>query len=273
MKVFRDLTLGQYRPGTSAVHRLDPRVKLGACLLALITVFLPGPVWGVACTWPLLALGLAASRIPLGTFFRGLRPFRWLFVFTCVLHGFTTPGQSLVSIPLELIDLTVEGLVRGGWVSAQLATAIAFSSLLTLATDPLDLIWAFERLASPLARVGIPVGEFCVTILLAIRFLPILGQEAERLTLALRAQGIDTAKGRLTERIRGHTLLLSSLLGQVLRRAETLALDKEMRGWRSGARTTSSQTHGIGRSELMALGVALLSMFAVLGLTRWVSVP
>ena len=145
MKFLRDLTLGRYLPGTSSVHQLDPRAKLLACMLAVITVFLPSRTWGLVCAWPLLAVGVAASRIPLGYFLRGIKPFAWLFGFPLILHGLTTPGQILVRLPFLAVALTLEGLTWGAWVSAQLATAIAFSSLLTLTTNPVELVRALEH--------------------------------------------------------------------------------------------------------------------------------
>lgn len=260
MKVLGDLTLGQYLPGESSVHRLDPRAKLGACLVAMVAAFLPGAAWRAASTWPLLALGVAVSGIPKGYFLRGLRPFGWLFAFTVVLHGLTTPGRVLVPVPFTGIGFTLAGLGQGAAVSAQLATAIAFSSLLTLTTNPVDLVWGLERLASPLARLGLPVGEFCVTTLLAIRFFPILHQEADRLILALRARGIDPGEGSLRERVHNLQALVVPLFRQVFQRAETLALAMEIRGYRPGVRRTSWRAHGFGRAEAVALGLALCTL-------------
>lgn len=262
MKVLRDLTLGQYLPGSSPVHRLDPRAKLGACLAAMTAAFLPGSAWNVAMTWPLLLLGVGVSRVPPGYFLRGLRPFGWLFAFTLVLHGLTTPGRLLVPVPWTGVGFSGRGLVQGIAVVAQLATAIAFSSLLTLTTSPVDLVWGLERLGSPLARLGLPVGEFCVTTLLAIRFFPILHLEADRLVLALRARGIDPGEGSLRERLRNLPALVVPLFRQVFQRAETLALAMELRGYRPGVRRSSWREHGFHRAEAVALGLAMLTLAA-----------
>lgn len=266
MTLLADLTLGQYLPGASRLHRLDPRAKIAACFVALAAALAGPSAWTCAAAWPLLALGIAASRVPVGCYLRGLRPFVWLFAFTVVLHALTTAGQSLPSFPWGPLDATRQGLGQGLAVSAQLATAVTFSSLLTLTTNPVDLVWALERLASPLKRLGLPVGEFCLTVLLAIRFLPILRQEAERLGLALRARGVDPGEGRLPQRVRALAPLVIPLFRQVFGRAETLALAMELRGFRPGAPRTSWRMRRPGRAEAVALALSGLTLAASLAL-------
>jgi len=255
-----DLTLGQYLPGDSPVHRLDPRAKLIACLLALSGAFWPRAPQAFLAAWPLLALGVVVSEVPLGYFLRGLRPFLLLFAFTVALHGLTTAGASVPPFPLGPVDVTRQGLAQGLSVSAQLATAVGFSSLLTLTTNPVDLVWALERLASPLKRLGLPVGEFCLTVLLALRFLPILREEAERLTLSLRSRGLDPARGGPVARVRNLMPLVVPLFRQVFERAETLALAMEIRGYRPGAPRTCWRVRRLGAAEGVAavLGLATL---------------
>jgi energy-coupling factor transport system permease protein len=262
MKILRDLTLGQYIPRRSSVHALDPRAKLGACLLAMCAAFLPGCAWGVLATWPLLGLGVALSGIPVGYYLRGFRPFLWLFAFTLPLHALSTPGTAALQLPLLPLVITWEGLASGTLVCAQLATAVAFSSLLTLTTRPVDLVWSLERLASPLARFKVPVADFGVTMLLAIRFFPILYQESERLLTALKARGIDLAEGGVRQRVRNLGPLVVPLLRQVFRRADSLALAMEIRGYRPGLPRTSWRARGLGTGEAVVLGLALATLAA-----------
>jgi energy-coupling factor transport system permease protein len=273
MKFLRDLTLGRYLPGISSVHQLDPRAKLVACGLAVITVFLPSRTWGLVCAWPLLAVGLGVSRIPLGYFVRGIRPFVWLFACTLILHGLTAPGQSLLRLPFLPVDLTLEGLTRGAWVSAQLATAIAFSSLLTLTTSPVELVWALERLGSPLARLGVPVRDFCAATLLGLQSLPILSQETDRLITTLRAQGRDPTAGPFAQRLRNLTPFLTLLLRQVFQRAETLVRDMDRDDFRPGVRSATWRVGGLGFHEAAALGGALMVVGTALGFGLYGSGP
>ena len=260
--MLRDLTLGQYLPGDTPVHRLDPRAKLGACLVLMAAVFAPGGVGSAVAAWPLLALGIGLSRVPLGYFLRGLRPFGWLFAFTLALHALTTPGRALVEVPGGRVPVTAEGVVAGLDVAARLATAIAYSSLLTLTTNPLDLVWAFEWAARPLERVGVPVGEVGISLLMAIRFVPILQREAERLGVAVRARGIELDRGPLRERVRALRPLLIPLFRQVFLRADSLALALEVRGYRPGVRRVPWRARGLGVPEWIALGLCAATVAA-----------
>jgi len=262
MRLLRDLTLGLYHPARSPVHSLDPRAKLAVCALGMGSALLPGSALGAAGAWPLLLVGLAASRVPAGVFFRGFRPFSWIFLFTVLLHALTTPGRELIGVPGTGWEVTLEGLAGGGAVAAQLATAVGYSSLLTLTTSPSELVWALERLGRPLSRLGVPVGDFCVSAFLALRFFPILRQEAERLGFALRARGVDPSAGGPRQRARALVPLVVPLFRQVLQRAEALAMAMEVRGYPSAAKRTSWKTSGFGANELIVL---LFSSMTLLG--------
>lgn len=221
MTLFQDVTLGRYLPGDSPVHRLDPRAKILACLLVLAGSFVSGSGWGVVACWPLLAYGVHASKVPVTTFLRGLKPFGWLLAFTVAVHGLTTPGTTVGIFPL----LTWEGVTRGSALAAQLATAIGYSSLLTLTTDPAELVWGMERLLSPLGWLGVPVEEFCFTLLMALHFFPILHEEVE--TLSARQEG-NKPRG-LMARARYAARLVAPLFRNALARAETVGLELETR--------------------------------------------
>ncbi len=260
MRLLRDLTLGLYHPARSPVHSLDPRAKIAVCALGMGAALLPGSALGAAGAWPLLLVGLAASRVPAGVFFRGFRPFSWIFLFTVLLHALTTPGRAIIGVPGTGWEVTLEGLAGGGAVAAQIATAVGYASLLTLTTSPSELVWALERLGSPLSRVGVPVGDFCVSAFLAMRFFPILRQEAERLGLALRARGVDPSAGGPGQRARALVPLLVPLFRQVLRRAEALALAMEVRGYPAPGRRTSWKTSCFGANESIALLFSVMTL-------------
>jgi len=266
MRLLRDLALGLYHPARSPVHCLDPRAKLAVCALGMGAALLPGTALGVVGAWPLLLAGLAASRVPAALFFRGFRPFSWIFLFTVLLHALTTPGRELVGIPGTGWEVTLEGLAEGGAAVAQLATAVGYSSLLTLTTSPSELLGALERLGRPLSRLGVPVGDFCVSAFLAMRFFPILRQEAERLGLALRARGADPSAGGPRQRVRALVPLVVPLVRQVCRRAEALALAMEVRGYPSQGTRTSWKLSGIGAKELFALIFASLTLASAMAL-------
>lgn len=266
MRLLRDLTLGAYYPARSPVHALDPRAKLGACCLGAGAALAAASLGGTAGAWALLAAGVAGSRVPPGLFLRGFRPLGWLFAFTVLLHGLTAPGRAVAVIPGTGCALTREGLAAGGLVAAQLAAAVGFSSLLTLTTSPGDLVWAMERLGAPLARLGVPVGEFCVTAFVALRFFPILREEAERLGRALRARGIDPARGGPLRRARVLGLAAVPLFRQVFRRAEAVGMAMEARGYPPSGRRGPWQPSGFGARESLALALSGLTLAGALAL-------
>ena len=269
MRWLQDITLGLYLPRDSAVHRLDPRAKLVVCAVLMTAVFVPGGGPVVLCAVPPLVLGVWLSRLPVGLVLRGLRPFVWLFAFTALLHAVTTPGQAWFTVPGFRVPVTGQGLARGVAVAGQLAAAVTFSSLLTLTTRPTELVWGLERLGAPLARLGLPVGEFCVSMLLAIRFFPLVQQEAERLRLALAARGAEGAAGGLRRRIQNLSPLLASLFRRVLGRAEHLALAMELRGFVPGRPLGAWRPYRFATAEWLACGLAGLTLGLALWLRRW----
>lgn len=231
MKFLRDLTLGHYYPTDSAIHSLDPRVKLIGLFLSGITLFTLDKLWGLALFF-LAALWLTrCSHLPLTTVLRGLRPFGWLFLLTACLQLFFTSGQPVVPFDLGPLNVTREGIHQAIRIGGQLALFILFSSILTLTTSPMELLRALEKFGSPLTRVRIPVPDLCLAMLLCIRFLPILGQEAERIVEAQTARGIDLKSGTWRNRLEKFHGIFLPLLYNVLGRAEELATAMAVRGY------------------------------------------
>lgn len=231
MKFLRDLTLGHYYPMNSPVHALDPRIKLIGLCFAGITLFaldkLPGlGLFFLASLW-LIRL----AHLPLATVLRGLRPFVWLFVLTACLQLFFTSGRPLFPFDLGPLTVTWEGLHQAVRIGGQLSLFILFSSILTLTTSPLDLLRALEKFGSPLARIRIPVAELCLAMLLCIRFLPILGQEAERIVESQMARGIDPHSGTWRNRLEKFHSIFLPLLYNVFWRADELATAMAVRGY------------------------------------------
>jgi energy-coupling factor transport system permease protein len=255
MNLVPETVYGQYLPGTSTVHRIDPRAKLIACLMAMAATFAPGRPWGVVCAWPLLVLGTGAARLPPARFLRCLRSFGWLFAFLVVLHGLTGRGAEPRPNWMPPLGLSADGLVVGVRVASQMATAIAFSSLLTLTTSPAELVWAVERLASPLVRLRVPVRGFCFTLLVALRLLPKLFEEAERLGTVPGPE----AKG-VRALVRRHSSRMAALFRRALERAEAeAALAEDLEPERFGG---SVKKGWLGLSEGFAVGVAMLTAVA-----------
>ena len=237
MKFLQDLTLGHYYPVASPVHALDPRVKFFALFMSAITLLTMQGLGGLPLFFG-AALAIARlARLPLRKVLRGLRPFTTLLLLTVCLQIFLTEGEILVSLgPLQV---TREGLYQAVRICGQLALILLLSSLLTLTTSPLELLRAMEKLGMPLTRLKIPVPDLCLAMLLCIRFLPILGQESQRIMEAQRARGIDPSFGTWRERFQKFRGIFLPLLYNVIWRAEELATAMAVRGY---GRTVDKQT-------------------------------
>ncbi len=266
---FLNITLGQYYPEDSFIHRLDPRFKivsLAALMLLTFTVSVPLAVLGHTAA---LFGCMLASGIPLRIFARGLKVFFFLLLFTAILHLFFTPGNTLFQIPGPVpLRITQEGVVRGGLVSWRLLTVITLSSLLTFTTTPLKITRGLETLLSPLARVRFPVQDFSLMMMMAIRFIPVLTSETERVWKAQRSRGADLGKGSLKKR--GRTLLsvILPVFTGLFRRADELATALEARGYVPGKPRTSMYPLDWGRGDSVAL-LALLIWSVILISIGW----
>jgi len=238
MKFLQDITLGQYLPGGSFLHRLDPRTKFLSLIFLMVATFLIQSVWAMALLWFLFFLALSLSGLPWAYVFRGVRSFLWLFLFTAAVHFFFTPGPSLPFFPLGFIDITWTGVAKGLFVAAQLSLAILFSSLMTLTTSPLRLASGLEKLIAPLKRFRVPVEDFSLMTMLAIKFIPILLEETNRIMKAQSARGVDFESGTFFQRARNLLPVLTPLFHSVFKRADDLAVALLARGYISGAKRT-----------------------------------
>jgi energy-coupling factor transport system permease protein len=238
MKFLQDITLGQFMPGGSFLHLLDPRTKFLSLILLMLAAFLIHSYWALALLWSCFFLALTLSGLPWAYVFRGVRAFLWLFLFTAVVHFFFTPGPSLPFFPLGFIDITWPGVAKGLFVAAQLFLAILFSSLMTLTTSPLQLAYGLEKLLGPLKRFRVPVGDFSLMTMLAIKFIPVLLGETQRIIKAQSARGVDFESGNFFRRARNLLPILTPLFHSVFKRADDLAIALLARGYVSGAKRT-----------------------------------
>jgi energy-coupling factor transport system permease protein len=238
MKFLLNITLGQYMPGDSFLHRLDPRTKFISLLLLMIVTFLIKAFLALTLVAAIFFLALFFSGLSWAYVFRGVRSFLWLFLFTGAVHLFFTPGPSLPLFPLGFINITWTGLERGAFVAAQLFLAIIISSLMTLTTSPLQLAHGLEKLIVPLKRFRVPVEDFSLMTMLAIKFIPILLGETNRIIKAQSARGIDFESGSFFRRAKNMVPILTPLFHSVFKRADDLAVALMARGYVSGARRT-----------------------------------
>ena len=189
--MIRDITLGQYYPGNSYVHRLDPRVKILATLLYIVSLFVVDDFIGFAVVFLGLAVVIAVSKVPLRFILRGLKPVFIIILFTFVINMFMIQGETLVSF--GFLTITREGLRTAVFMAVRLILLIIGSSMLTLTTRPISLTDGIEALLSPFKKLGLPAHELAMMMTIALRFIPTLLEETDKIMKAQQARGADFA--------------------------------------------------------------------------------
>ena len=252
------IVLGQFVPGDSPVHRLDPRTKILAMIAYIVLVFLVRamPVFAVPLLFVLGAL--LASGVPARYALSSLRPMRWLIAFMFLINLFFTQGERVL-FSWWIVRVTAEGVRQAVFISLRLILLVAGTSLLTLTTSPIALTDGLERLLKPLKRIRFPAHELAMMMSIALRFIPTLLEETERIRKAQMARGADFETGGLLARARAMVPLLVPLFVSAFRRADELAMAMESRCYHGGeGRTRMHELHYARRDLLAALLIALL---------------
>ena len=253
--MLRSVTIGQHIPGDSLIHRLDPRTKILSSIVLIVLLFVVKGFIG----YGLVALGIAlvvrASNIPLRFVLRGVRPLMVILVFTLTLHLFMTDGRIIFQI--WFLKVTWEGLIRGLMMGTRLLLLIIGTSMLTLTTSPMQLTDGIETLLRPGKKIGIPAHELAMMMTIALRFIPTLLEETEKIMKAQMARGADFQSGGLTQRAKSLLPLLVPLFVNAFRRADDLAIAMEARGYRGGEGRTKLKELKFQRVDAVAMGLVL----------------
>lgn len=227
------MIFGRYVPADSVVHRMDPRSKLTLVFLFVCVIFLANNwlTYGLIALYSILMLGL--SKIPVRFLYGGLKPILWIILFTLILQlFFTTEGTLLFKFgPIKVYD---EGVRQGIFISCRFFFLILMTSLLTLTTSPIEITDGVEYLLVPLKKIHFPVHELALMMSIALRFIPTLMQETDKIMKAQMARGVEFSSGPLKERIKAVIPLLIPLFVSSFKRAEELATAMEARGYRGG---------------------------------------
>ncbi|MFC4620274.1 energy-coupling factor transporter transmembrane component T family protein [Camelliibacillus cellulosilyticus] len=257
------LIIGQYVPGRSIIHKIDPRAKLIAVFLLVVVVFLANnwPAYGLVILFT--AIGLISAKIPFRFIYRGLKPVLFIIIFTFVLNVlFTHRGETLFQ--WGFIQLTTEGLKQALFISVRLLTIIIATTLLTLTTTPIEITDALEVLLGPLKKLRFPVHEFALMMSIALRFIPTLTEETEKIMKAQSARGVDFSSGSLARRAKAIVPLLVPLFVSAFKRADELAMAMEARGYRGDVgRTKWRLLEWRLRDTLLLLSIILLTVALV----------
>lgn len=253
-----DITLGQYFPARSIMHRADPRLKICLIIFSIILIFSAGNFFSLALAVGYVLLGIALSRTPFKLYLKSLKPVLFIIVFTAVLNIFYGTGEPLWQ--WGLIKITRNGLLNSLFVSIRIVALILASSVLTFTTSPTQLTDAIERLLKPLALLKVPVHEFAMMMTIALRFVPLLLEETDKIMSAQKARGADMESGGLIQRIKALTPVLIPLFVSAFRRAFDLATAMESRCYHGGeGRTKMKQLH-FGAADWLVLFTAALAL-------------
>lgn len=260
--MLQHLTLGQYYPGESPIHRLDPRTKLCGALALMAAL-----IWVKALPLFFFMLAVVAvlvrvSGVPLHLPLNNLKTFRLILIITFAAHACFTPGEAVIIAGYTVPGPTWEGMFQGAVFSLRLVVIMLIAALLMLTTAPLDVSDGIERLLKPLERFGLPAHELAMMMVIALRFIPTLVEEADRLQKAQAARGADFT-GNPIRRVRKMTALLVPLMLSAFRRAEELAVAMESRCYRGGAGRTQFRVMALGRNDFVAM--AAVTVLLVLG--------
>lgn len=235
--MIRDITIGQYYPSNSILHRLDPRVKIVCTLLYLVSLFLFNNIWGyVAATAFLIAI-IGLSKVPFKYIVRGLRPVILLLMITVVFNLFLTNGGKVL-VEFWVLQITTEGLKTAFFMTIRLIYLILGSSLMTFTTTPNALTDGIESLLRPLGKIKVPVHEIAMMMSIALRFIPILLEETDKIMKAQIARGADLESGNIIQKAKAMIPILVPLFVSAFRRANDLAMAMEARCYRGGSGRT-----------------------------------
>jgi len=256
--------MGQYYPAESPVHAMDPRAKIIIAVLFMVVLFVGNNFYAFAVMGAFAFLAAVLSKVPAGLLLKGLRPIAFIMVFTMALHLFLTPGPAMFKIgPLTA---TWSGLVQGLFIGVRLVILIMFTSLLTLTTSPIELTDGLEDILKPFTRLGVPAHELAMMMTIALRFIPTLLEEAERIMKAQMARGADFESGNMVKRAKNLVPLLVPLFISAFRRADDLAMAMEARCYRGGEGRTRMRQFRLHARDYLAFALTGLAAFGVIAL-------
>ena len=265
--MLKDITLGQYFPGNSLAHRLDPRTKLILTVLYIVILFCAKGFVSYGVVALLLLTGVKVSGVAPRALVRGLKPILFIICFTAVLNLFYTPGEALASF--WIFTITKEGLVTAFFMVLRITMLIMGTFLLTYTTSPIALTDGLETLLGPLKRVKVPVHELSMMMSIALRFIPTLIEETDKIMSAQKARGADFESGNLLQRARALVPILVPLFISAFRRADELAVAMECRCYHGGEGRTKLHVLRYQLRDYLVLAAYGAVLAAVLILARF----
>ena len=266
--MLKDITLGQFFPGDSVIHRLDPRTKLLALVAYIVALFVAKSWLSYGLMLVFLVTVIAVSKIPVKSIVRGMKPLVLILVFTGILNLFFTDGETVL-VSFWVITVTLEGLLRAIFMMARILMLITGTFLLTFTTSPIALTDGLESLMGPLKVIRVPVHELSMMMCIALRFIPTLIEETDKIMCAQKARGADFETGSLLQRAKALVPILVPLFISAFRRADELATAMECRCYQGGEGRTKMKILRFKRWDMSAFGLCVLLIAAVAALAAF----
>jgi len=265
--MLKDITIGQYFPGDSLVHRLDPRIKIFIVALFIATLFFVNKFYPYIFILLFIAVVIKLGKLPLRFILKGLKPLRFILLLTFLINVFMTKGQVLFE--LGPLVVTIEGLRTATFMAIRLMLLITGTSLLTLTTSPIALTDGIEKILSPFKRVGLPAHELAMMMTIALRFIPTLLEETDKIMKAQMARGADFESGNILNRAKNLVPLLVPLFINAFRRADELATAMEARCYRGGDSRTRLNELSLNKQDISVM-IFMIIYFGLIISTKYI---
>lgn len=258
--MLNNITLGQYFPGNSYFHKMDPRAKILITMILIIAIFVANSITAYALITALAIFSFIVSKLPIKLIWKSIKPLWIIILFTMVVHVLSTPGTVLWH--WKFISITEEGINQGSLMTARLIYLLVFSSLLTFTTSPIVLTDGIEYLLSPFKKIGVPAHELAMMMTIALRFIPTLLEETDRIMKAQTARGADFNSGNMLQRAKSMVPILVPLFISAFRRADELATAMEARCYRGGDMRT--RMNPLAYSSRDYVGMTIIVLFTLM---------
>lgn len=263
--MIRDITIGQYYPAESPIHRMDARLKLTVTFIFIVTLFLVNTFIGYLFVIASMGLVIKASKVPLKFMLKGLKSIMIIILFTAFINLFMTRGETVL-LKVGIFSITMEGVLLAIKMCVRLVLLIVGSSILTLTTTPIQLTDAIEYILKPFKKIGVPAHEIAMMMTIALRFIPTLLDETDKIMKAQQARGADFDTGNLIQKAKALIPILVPLFISAFRRAEELAMAMEARCYHGDEHRTRMNMMKMKGSDYRAAGMAMAYAVVIIGL-------
>ncbi|MFI3210134.1 MAG: energy-coupling factor transporter transmembrane component T [Peptostreptococcaceae bacterium] len=260
--MLKDITIGQYYPAKSIIHSLDARVKLIATFIFMTSIFIVDNFSHYLLVLIFLVSVIKSSNIPSKFIFKGLKPLRFIILFTFIINVFFIPGETIWSF--GFLSVTKEGLSQATFMSVRLLFLVIGTSILTLTTSPMDLTDGIEKLFEKFKKIGVPVHELAMMMTIALRFIPTLLDETDKIMKAQMSRGADLESKNLMERAKSLIPILVPLFINAFKRADELSVAMEARCYRGGLNRTKMKISVITKEDKISFGILFIYLAIIL---------